>query len=68
MISVYKGVPVQSLLFDSTGTKRAIVCGITKENYCKMKERIGKLPANDTVKGSSNLGIFLKMFSDENDE
>lgn len=42
--------------------------GITKENYLEMKERIGRLPVDDTIKGSSNFSRFLKMFSDENDD
>ena len=46
--------------------REQLFAGITKENYLKMKERIGRLPDDDTIRGSSNFGRFLKMFSDEN--
>lgn len=46
--------------------RERLFAGITKENYLEMKERIGRLPDDDTIRGSSNFGRFLKMFSDEN--
>lgn len=46
--------------------RERLFAGITKENYLEMKERIGRLPDDDTIRGSSNFGKFLKMFSDEN--
>lgn len=46
--------------------RERLFAGITKQNYLEMKERIGRLPDDDTIRGSSNFGRFLKMFSDEN--
>ena len=40
---------------------------ITKENYLEMKERIKKLPSDDTIKGSSNFGHFIECFSMKDD-
>lgn len=48
--------------------RKSLFDGITKENYLEMKERIGRLAVDDTIKGSSNFSRFLKMFSDENDD
>lgn len=36
---------------------------ITKENYQEMRERIKKLPSDDTVKGSTNFGKFIEYFT-----
>lgn len=32
-----------------------------------MKARVGKLPDDDKIKGSSNFGHFIEYFSSEND-
>lgn len=40
---------------------------ITKENYCRMCERIKMLPKDDTVVGSSNFAIFMKYFESDDD-
>lgn len=40
---------------------------ITKENYLEMKERIKKLPSDDTIEGSSNFGYFIECFSMKDD-
>lgn len=45
--------------------RRELFSGITKENYLDMKERIERLSDDDTIKGSSNFGRFLKYFSSE---
>ena len=41
---------------------------ITKENYQKMRERIKKLPSDDTVEGSTNFGRFIDCFSSGDSE
>lgn len=38
---------------------------ITKENYLNMRERIKKLPSDDTLIGSSNFGKFIECFSSD---
>jgi len=35
---------------------------ITKENYQKMRERIKKLPSDDTIEGSTNFDRFIEYF------
>lgn len=60
------------IIFDLTGVegykgkkeqRRELFSRITKENYQGMKERIKKLPNDDAVEGSTNLGRFLDFFS-----
>lgn len=36
---------------------------ITKENYMEMRERIKKLPSDDTIEGSTNFGRFIEFFT-----
>jgi len=36
---------------------------ITKENYQEMRERIKKLPSDDAIEGSTNLGRFIEYFT-----
>ncbi len=64
-----KNAPV---IFDLTGIegykgrkeqRRKLFSRITKENYQKMRERIKKLPFDDTVESSTNFGRFLEWFS-----
>lgn len=43
--------------------RRELFSRITKENYQEMRERIKKLPSDDTVEGSTNLGRFFEWFS-----
>ena len=47
--------------------RQELFSGITKENYMEMKERIKKLPSDDTIKGSSNFGHFIEYFSMKDD-
>lgn len=65
------------VIFDLTGIegykgrreqRRELFSRITKENYQEMRERIGKLPVNDTVEGSTNFGRFLDFFSSDDGE
>ena len=69
-----KNAPV---IFDLTGIegckgrkeqRRELFSQITKRNYQKMKERIKKLPSDDTVEGSTNFGRFLDWFSSDDNE
>lgn len=69
-----KNAPV---IFDLTGIegykgrkeqRRELFSRITKENYQKMRERIKKLPADDTVEGSTNIGWFIDCFSSDGGE
>lgn len=62
------------VIFDLTGIvgykgrreqRRELFARITKENYQEMKERISKLPVDDTVEGSTNFGRFLELFSSD---
>lgn len=64
-----KNAPV---IFDLTGVegykgrkeqRRELFSRITTENYQQMRERLKKLPADDTVEGSTNFGRFLDCFS-----
>ena len=64
-----KNAPV---IYDLTGIegykgrkeqRRKLFSQITKENYQEMRERIKKLPFDDTVEGSTNFGRFLEWFS-----
>lgn len=64
-----KNAPV---IFDLTGVegykgkreqRRELFSKITRENYWEMRERLKKLPDDDTVEGSTNLGKFLDYFS-----
>ena len=48
--------------------RRELFSQITKRNYQKMKERIKKLPSDDTVEGSTNFGRFLDWFSSDDNE
>ncbi len=41
---------------------------ITKENYQEMRERIKKLPSDDTIEGSTNFGRFIEYFSTDDNE
>lgn len=36
---------------------------ITKENYQEMRDRIKKMPSDDTVEGSTNFGKFIQYFT-----
>lgn len=65
------------VIFDLTGIegykgrreqRRELFSRITKENYQEMRERIGKLPVDDTVEGSTNFGRFLDFFSSDDGE
>lgn len=67
-----KNAPV---IFDLTGIdgykgkkeqRRELFSRITKENYQKMRERIKKVPADDTMEGGTNFGRFLDYFSSNN--
>ena len=60
------------VIFDLTGLegykgkkeqRRELFSRITEENYQGMRERIKKLPSDDTVEGSTNFGKFLERFS-----
>ena len=60
------------IIYDLTGIegykgrkeqRRKLFSRITKENYQEMRERIKKLPFDDTVEGSTNFGRFLEWFS-----
>ncbi|MCM1026459.1 MAG: hypothetical protein NC432_08470 [Roseburia sp.] len=60
------------VIFDLTGVegykgkreqRQELFSGITKENYQEMRERIKKLPSDDTLEGSTNFGKFLDYFS-----
>ncbi len=64
------------IIFELTGVenykgredqRQELFSGITKENYLEMKERIKKLPSDDTIKGSSNFGHFIECFSMKDD-
>ena len=62
------------IIYDLTGIegykgrkeqRRKLFSRITKENYQEMRERIKKLPFDDTVEGSTNFGRFLEWFSSD---
>ena len=66
-----KNAPV---IFDLTGIegykgrkeqRGELFSQITRENYQEMRKRISKLPIDDTVEGSTNLGRFLDWFSSD---
>ena len=46
--------------------RREIFSKIDKENYEEMKERVTKLPDDDTIVGSTNFDRFLEAFSQDN--
>ena len=65
------------VIFDLTGIdgykgrkeqRRELFSRITKENYQKMRERIKKLPVDDTMEGSTNFGRFINCFSSDGGE
>ena len=43
--------------------RQALFSRITKENYQEMRERIKKLPSDDAIEGSTNLGRFIEYFT-----
>jgi len=60
------------IIFDLTGVqgykgradqRQELFSRITKENYQKMRERIKKLPSDDTIEGSTNFGRFIEYFT-----
>ena len=60
------------IIFDLTGIegykgradqRQALFSRITKENYQEMRERIKKLPSDDTIEGSTNFGRFIEYFT-----
>ncbi len=60
------------IIFDLTGVegykgradqRQALFSQITKENYQEMRERIKKLPSDDTIEGSTNWGRFIEYFT-----
>lgn len=60
------------IIFDLTGIegykgradqRQALFSRITKENYQEMRERIKKLPSDDAIEGSTNLGRFIEYFT-----
>ena len=65
------------MLFDITGIerykaradqRRELFSLITKDNYLLMKERIKKLPSDDTIAGSTNFERFIEFFTTDNNE
>lgn len=65
------------IIFDLTGVeeykgradqRQELFSRITKENYQKMRERIKKLPSDDTIEGSTNFGRFIEYFTTDNSE
>ena len=60
------------IIFELTGVegykgradqRQALFSRITKENYQEMRERIKKLPSDDAIEGSTNLGRFIEYFT-----
>ena len=60
------------IIFDLTGIegykgradqRQALFSRFTKENYQEMRERIKKLPSDDTIEGSTNFGRFIEYFT-----
>lgn len=76
MLKSHKKKKNAPIIFELTGVenykgredqRQKLFSRITKENYLEMKERIKKLPSDDTVEGSSNFGYFIDCFSMEDD-
>lgn len=64
-----KNAPV---IFDLTGIegykgradqRQELFAKITKENYQEMRERIKKLPSEDSIEGSTNFDRFIEYFT-----
>ena len=48
--------------------RKELFSRITKENYQTMRERIKKLPSDDTIEGSTNFGRFIENFTTDDDK
>lgn len=46
----------------------AVMTDITKENYTDMRRRVDELEVIDTVRGSSNFGVFMRLLENEDSE
>ena len=51
-----------------TDQRKELFSRITKENYQTMRERIKKLPSDDTIEGSTNFGRFIENFTTDDDK
>ena len=71
VLSSHKKKKNAPVIFDLTGIegykgradqRQELFSRITKENYQEMRERIKKLPSDDTIEGSTNFGRFIEYF------
>ncbi len=72
VLSSHKKKRNAPIIFELTGVdgykgradqRQELFSRITKENYQEMRERIKKMPSDDTVEGSTNFDRFLKYFT-----
>lgn len=72
MLGSHKKKKNAPIIFDLTGIegykgradqRQELFSRITKENYQEMRNRIKKIPSNDTIEGSTNFGRFMEYFT-----
>ena len=77
VLSSHKKKKNAPIIFDLTGVegykgradqRQELFSRITKENYLEMRERIKKLPSDDTIEGSTNFGRFMEYFTTNDSE
>lgn len=77
VLSSHKKKKNAPIIFDLTGVegykgradqRKELFSRITKENYLEMRERIKKLPSDDTIERSTNFGRFMEYFTTNDSE